>query len=102
MEMDVETGQIAGTAVQIGHPIMEKQVQEVILRARDEGLYTAITDSTGGLVLSTEVAQLAYGELINTALSYAGVVVIGPPPPALRQSPRPCAFRSRPRPRPTA
>lgn len=36
MEMDVTTSEIAGTAVQIGNPIMEKQVQEVILRARDE------------------------------------------------------------------
>ncbi len=48
MEMDVGTGEIAGTAVQIGNPIMEKQVQEVILRARDEQLYTAITDCGAG------------------------------------------------------
>ncbi|MEM9774742.1 MAG: AIR synthase related protein, partial [Chloroflexota bacterium] len=31
MEMDVSTGDIAGSSVQIGHPIMEKQVLEVIL-----------------------------------------------------------------------
>ncbi|MBK8985851.1 MAG: hypothetical protein IPM39_07175 [Chloroflexi bacterium] len=48
MEMDVATSEIAGTAVQIGHPIMEKQVQEVVLRARDEELYTAITDCGAG------------------------------------------------------
>src|SRR5262249_27659864 len=29
MEMDTATGDIAGSAVQIGHPIHEKQVQEV-------------------------------------------------------------------------
>ena len=48
MEMDVATSEIAGTAVQIGHPIQEKQVQEVVLRARDEGLYNAITDCGAG------------------------------------------------------
>ncbi len=48
MEMDTATSEIAGTAVQIGNPIMEKQVQEVILRARDEKLYSAITDCGAG------------------------------------------------------
>jgi phosphoribosylformylglycinamidine synthase II/phosphoribosylformylglycinamidine synthase I len=48
MGMDVDTSAIAGTAVQIGNPIMEKQVQEVVLRARDERLYTAITDCGAG------------------------------------------------------
>ncbi len=48
MEMDISTSEIAGTAVQIGHPIMEKQVQEVILQARDEALYSAITDCGAG------------------------------------------------------
>ena len=48
MEMDVATSEIAGTAVQIGHPIMEKQVQEVVLQARDARLYTAITDCGAG------------------------------------------------------
>ncbi len=48
MEMDAATSEIAGTAVQIGHPLQEKQVQEVVLRARDEGLYNAITDCGAG------------------------------------------------------
>jgi len=48
MEMDVSTSEIAGSAVQIGNPIVEKQVQEVIIRARDEGLYNAITDCGAG------------------------------------------------------
>ena len=30
MEMSHETGEIAGSSVQIGHPINEKQVQEVV------------------------------------------------------------------------
>jgi phosphoribosylformylglycinamidine synthase II len=50
MEMTHETSAIAGSAVQIGHPIHEKQCLEAILIARDEGLYTAITDcGAGGL-----------------------------------------------------
>src|SRR5690606_3815222 len=35
MEMSTETAEIAGTSVQIGHPIHEKQVLEVVLEARD-------------------------------------------------------------------
>jgi phosphoribosylformylglycinamidine synthase subunit PurSL len=58
MEMDVQTSEIAGTAVQIGHPIMEKQVQEVVLRARDEKLYTAITDCGAG-GFSSAVGEMA-------------------------------------------
>ena len=38
MEMDHQTGEIAGSAVQIGHPIHEKQVLEAVLLARDEQL----------------------------------------------------------------
>jgi phosphoribosylformylglycinamidine synthase len=58
MEMDVSTGDIAGSAVQIGHPIHEKQVQEVVLRARDAKLYTAITDCGAG-GLSSAVGEMA-------------------------------------------
>jgi phosphoribosylformylglycinamidine synthase II len=43
-----ETGAIASTAVQIGDPITEKGVLEVVVRARDAGLYTAITDCGAG------------------------------------------------------
>ena len=58
MEMDHETGLIAGTAVQIGHPIHEKQVQEVVLVARDRQLYTAITDCGAG-GFSSAVGEMA-------------------------------------------
>jgi len=58
MEMDQTTGQIAGSAVQIGHPIHEKQVQEVVLRARDAKLYHAITDCGAG-GLSSAVGEMA-------------------------------------------
>ncbi len=53
-----ETGSVAGSAVQIGHPIREKQVQEVVLRAREEGLYNAITDCGAG-GLSSAVGEMA-------------------------------------------
>ncbi|MDA7857924.1 AIR synthase-related protein, partial [bacterium] len=36
------------SAVQIGNPIMEKKVTDTILKARDEGLYRAITDCGAG------------------------------------------------------
>jgi len=47
-ELTPETGQTVGSVVQIGDPITEKAVLEAILRARDEGLYTAITDCGAG------------------------------------------------------
>lgn len=58
MEMDSSTGDIAGTAVQIGHPIHEKQAQEVVCAARDECLYNAITDCGAG-GLSSSVGEMA-------------------------------------------
>jgi phosphoribosylformylglycinamidine synthase subunit PurSL len=58
MEMDHSTGDIAGTAVQIGHPIHEKQAQEVVCAARDERLYHAITDCGAG-GLSSSVGEMA-------------------------------------------
>jgi phosphoribosylformylglycinamidine (FGAM) synthase-like enzyme len=44
--------------VQIGHPIHEKQVLEAVLQARDEGLYTAITDCGAG-GLSSAIGEMA-------------------------------------------
>ncbi len=77
MEMDVETSEIAGTAVQIGHPIMEKQVQEVVLRARDEQLYTAITDCGAGGFSSAvgEMGEKLGGkvQLKDITLKYPGL-----------------------------
>ena len=77
MEMDVTTSEIAGTAVQIGHPIQEKQVLEVILRARDEQLYTAITDCGAG-GFSSAVGEMgekigATVQLASAPLKYAGL-----------------------------
>ena len=58
MEMNHQTSQVAGSAVQIGHPIHEKQVLEAIMAVRDEGLYSAITDCGAG-GLSSAVGEMA-------------------------------------------
>ena len=50
LTMDAQTGEVAGASVQIGDPITEKGLLEVIEIARDRKLYTAITDcGAGGL-----------------------------------------------------
>ncbi len=77
IEMDTDTGGIAGSAVQIGHPIHEKQVQEVVLRARDARLYHAITDCGAG-GLSSAVGEMAAGlggrvRLETVPLKYPGL-----------------------------
>lgn len=77
MEMDGMTGQIAGSSVQIGHPIHEKQVQEVIERARERGLYSAITDcGAGGLSSAVGEMGAAIGaqvQLETVPLKYTGL-----------------------------
>ncbi|MFW5748254.1 MAG: phosphoribosylformylglycinamidine synthase subunit PurL [Chloroflexota bacterium] len=65
MEMDTTTSTLSGGAVQIGHPIHEKQVQEVVLRARDESLYSAITDCGAG-GLSSAVGEM--GEQVGATV----------------------------------
>lgn len=60
MAMDAQTGQVAGASVQIGDPITEKGLVEVIVRARDQELYHAITDCGAG-GLSSAVGELADG-----------------------------------------
>ncbi len=77
MEMDTSTGTSAGSAVQIGHPINEKQVQEVVLRLRDARLYHAITDCGAG-GLSSAVGEMAadlgaHVRLETVPLKYPGL-----------------------------
>ena len=72
-----ETGQIAGTAVQIGDPITEKDVMEVVCQARDLKLYSAITDCGAG-GLSSAVGELGSGigvdvQLDDVPLKYPGL-----------------------------
>ena len=47
-ELTHESEKISGGAVQIGNAITEKMVLDVLLAARDEGLYTAVTDCGAG------------------------------------------------------
>jgi phosphoribosylformylglycinamidine synthase len=58
MTMDAQTGEVAGASVQIGDPITEKGLIEVIIRARDARLYHAITDCGAG-GLSSAVGEMA-------------------------------------------
>ncbi|MHC1782379.1 MAG: phosphoribosylformylglycinamidine synthase subunit PurS [Anaerolineaceae bacterium] len=58
MTMDAQTGEVSGASVQIGDPITEKGLIDVIVRARDLGLYNDITDCGAG-GLSSAVGEMA-------------------------------------------
>jgi phosphoribosylformylglycinamidine synthase subunit PurSL len=77
LTMDAQTGQVAGAAVQIGDPITEKGVIEVVTRARDAGLYHAITDcGAGGLSSAVGEMGARLGARVNlerVPLKYAGL-----------------------------
>ncbi|HLF91162.1 MAG TPA: AIR synthase-related protein, partial [Anaerolineales bacterium] len=77
LTMDAQTGQVAGASVQIGDPITEKGTIEVVERARDAGLYNAITDCGAG-GLSSAVGEMgehlgAFVDLAKVPLKYAGL-----------------------------
>lgn len=66
LEMDSTTAQECGTAVQIGHPIAEKVVSELLLRAHHEGLYNAVTDcGAGGLASAIGEMAESVGALVQ-------------------------------------
>ncbi|MGE5253806.1 MAG: phosphoribosylformylglycinamidine synthase subunit PurL [Planctomycetaceae bacterium] len=66
------------SAVQIGDPITQKRMTDFLLRARDEGLYHAITDNGAG-GLSSSVGEMARDcngcqmSLERAPLKYAGL-----------------------------
>lgn len=66
------------TAVQIGDPITQKRAVDFLLRARDEGLMSAMTDNGAG-GLSSSVGEMAEGpggariDLKQAPLKYAGL-----------------------------
>ena len=73
--MDATTGEVAGASVQIGDPIVEKLLIDVLARRR--GLYSAITDCGAG-GLSSAVGEMAEGigadvELDLVPLKYPGL-----------------------------
>lgn len=74
-QLDEET---SPTAVQIGAPIVQKKMMDALLEARDQGLYTAITDNgAGGLSSSVgEMSLLSGGCLVHlekAPLKYPGL-----------------------------
>lgn len=77
IELTDETGETSGGAVQIGNPITEKMMLDAILVARDEKLYTAITDCGAG-GLSSSVSEMgekvgATVQLERVPLKYHGL-----------------------------
>jgi phosphoribosylformylglycinamidine synthase subunit PurSL len=76
-EMSSETSAQAGSAVQIGAPITEKKVVDVITQARDRRLYHAITDCGAG-GFSSAIGEMAaetgaFVELEKAPLKYQGL-----------------------------
>lgn len=77
LELTHESETVSGGAVQIGNAITEKKVQDVILQARDRGLFTAITDCGAG-GFSSAVGEMgaelgATVQLENSPLKYEGL-----------------------------
>ena len=76
-ELTHTTATDVGSAVQIGDPITEKKVLDVLLQARDAGLYSGITDCGAG-GLSSAVGEMgadtgAAVALDDVTLKYAGL-----------------------------
>jgi phosphoribosylformylglycinamidine synthase len=76
-ELHEKSETVSSGAVQIGNPITEKKLTDVILQARDKGLYTAITDCGAG-GLSSAVGEMgerqgAEVHLEKVPLKYAGL-----------------------------
>ncbi|HXX59225.1 MAG TPA: phosphoribosylformylglycinamidine synthase subunit PurL [Dehalococcoidales bacterium] len=72
-----ESGEKSFTSVQIGNPIVEKKMLDVILEARDKGLFCRITDVGGG-GLSSAFGEMGQDtgirvDLEKVPLKYAGL-----------------------------
>ncbi len=77
LELTEQSEKISSTSVQIGNPIEEKKVTDIILEARDKNLFNAITDCGGG-GLSSAIGELASScgaqvELEKVPLKYPGL-----------------------------
>jgi phosphoribosylformylglycinamidine synthase subunit PurSL len=77
LELTEESESISGGAVQIGNAITEKKVLDVVLQARDKGLYSAITDCGAG-GFSSAVGEMgadlgARVQLEKAPLKYEGL-----------------------------
>jgi phosphoribosylformylglycinamidine synthase len=76
-ELTRDSGTISSAAVQIGNPITEKKMLDVLLQARDKNLYSAITDCGAG-GLSSAVGEMAKDlgarvDLEKVPLKYQGL-----------------------------
>jgi phosphoribosylformylglycinamidine synthase len=76
-ELTAESETVSSSSVQIGNPIVEKKLIDVLLRARDLGLYRRITDCGGG-GLSSAIGEMgeetgARVELDKVPLKYSGL-----------------------------
>ena len=77
VQLDEKSSEVSFSAVQIGNPIVEKKMLDVLLQARDLGLYTRITDCGGG-GLSSAVGEMGEDtgvrvDLEKVPLKYAGL-----------------------------
>ncbi|HLU39986.1 MAG TPA: AIR synthase-related protein, partial [Planctomycetota bacterium] len=77
LELHTESETVSSGAVQIGDPITERKVMDATLRARDEDLFTAITDCGAG-GFSSAIGEMAAGlgavvQLDRAPLKYAGL-----------------------------
>ncbi len=76
-QLTEKSSTVSYSSVQIGNPIVEKRVIDVLLQARDRGLYCRITDCGGG-GLSSAVGEMAEETgvrvyLDKVPLKYAGL-----------------------------
>ncbi len=77
VELTEKSETVSSSAVQIGNAIMEKRIVDTILQARDQGLYSAITDCGGG-GLSSAVGEMGKDsgclvDLDKVPLKYQGL-----------------------------
>jgi phosphoribosylformylglycinamidine synthase len=77
VELTSESEEVSSGAVQIGNAITEKKVVDTLLKARDAGLYTAITDCGAG-GLSCAVGEMGEktgvdAEIRDVPLKYQGL-----------------------------
>ena len=77
VQLDDKSGEVSFSAVQIGNPIVEKKMLDVLMQARDLGLYSRITDCGAG-GLSSAVGEMgadtgAHVNLEKVPLKYAGL-----------------------------
>ncbi|MBV8822070.1 MAG: phosphoribosylformylglycinamidine synthase subunit PurS, partial [Ktedonobacteraceae bacterium] len=69
-EMSSETNAQAGAAVQIGAPITEKKVADVVIQARERRLYNAITDCGAG-GFSSAIGEMGASSGVRVELAHA-------------------------------